>query len=226
MNTRTARTLRRITGEGASSRSSDSDSPISPFSDGSFQHHEHIRGAASSQLSSFPLSPGSTTTSPSDSTWYGGNTRTFEIGKPVSAFYQPAATRPELTLLTDVGRRYPGFPTPLSPTLNAKDMFPSPASDVGSWAMSPRAMSPVVRSLSPMSLDGSDMCGPSRRCNSHGYEHYASQMGLIDTIIAESTTQCGLASPPPTPPLGSLSPTSPTSPRAAIQKNRFGSTLR
>lgn len=225
LDTLTAQTLRRITGEGASPPSSDSDSPISPLSDGSFRHfpetNDHMRNLSHSQFSSLPNSFNSSTNSFPVSTQYGSSNSTFEIASPTSAIVQAAAPKPQLTLLTDVGRRYPGFPTPLSPTLSAKDLFPSPTSDAGSWVASPRVLSPGVRSLSPMSLDGSEMCGPSRRCNSHGYDHYAAGMGLIDSIIAQSSTGYGLMSPPQTPLLSPLSPTSPVSPRSAMMRNKF-----
>lgn len=38
----------------------------------------------------------------------------------------------KLSLLTDVGRRYPGYPSALSPSIDAKQLFPSPYSESGS----------------------------------------------------------------------------------------------
>lgn len=151
-----------------------------------------------------------------------------------SALPQPEAIRPALSLLTDVGRKYPGFPTPLSPTPSARKMFPTPISEFGSGAATPRMNSPAPRTTSPMSIDGSEMCGPSRRCDSHGYEHYASQMSLIDGILSSSNNQSEyyipsqLRSPSRAPSSSSRSitnPTSPTgpsrcvSPRTAMLKN-------
>lgn len=131
-------------------------------------------------------------------------------------------SRPNLTLLTDVSRRYPGFPTPLSPTLIAKELFPTPISDSGSSAVHFRAQSPAVRSVGPMSLDGSDMCGPSTRCMSHSYEHFAEQMGNIDSVLARGSSMSQLRSPSRARSTASMSPTSPQralSPRAGMLRN-------
>jgi hypothetical protein len=178
-----------------------------------------MRGVARSQHPSSPHSFDSSISSSLNSIQYRGSGTPFEVQGTQPYLSHPAATKPQLTLLTDVGRRYPGFPTPLSPTLSAKGLFPSPTSESESWAMSSRATSPALRSMSPMSLDGSEMCGPSRRCNSHGYEHYASQMGLIDGIISQNSINPGLISPPSTPPSGTLSHVILMSPRSAMSTN-------
>jgi len=159
------------------------------------------------------------------------------------------AQQAKLSLLTDVGRRYPGYPSPLSPTFDAKQLFPSPASESGSAVATPHAgspalqiESPAVRTASPMSVDGSEMCGPSRRCLSHGYEHYAATLGLVPnsesahnpawegmTFVAAarigSISPAQLRSPPGSQTGSSLSPTSPpraVSPRTAMLKNMVG----
>jgi hypothetical protein len=232
MDTLTAQTLRHITGEGASPHTSYSDSPINPISptspttDSSFYQlpttNDHMRGIARSRFPSFLHSFDSSINSFPTSTQDGGSGTPSEVGSPIFAPPQLAAAKPQLTLLTDVGRRYPGFPTPLSPTLSAKDLFPSPASDGGSWVGSPRAMNPAISTLSATSLDGSEMRGPSFRCSSHGYENHAVRMGLIDSILAQPITDYGLATPPPTPP---FSPTSPISPRTAMFESRLGRKL-
>jgi hypothetical protein len=235
LNTCTAQALRRVTGIGASPHTSDSGSPISPFATGRFQQlpgtNDHMRDVARSQHPSSPHSFDSSVSSSLNSIQYRGGGTPFEVQGPQPSLSYPAAMRPQLTLLTDVGRRYPGFPTPLSPTLSAKGLFPSPTSESESWvmsshattpalrSMSSRGTSPALRSTSPMSLDGSEMCGPSRRCNSHGYEHYASQMGLIDDIISQNSINPGLISPPSTPPSGTLSHAILMSPRSAISAN-------
>jgi hypothetical protein len=223
LNTCTAQTLRRITGIGASTHTSDSGSPISPFASDQFQQlpgtSDHMRDVARSQHPSSPHSFDSSIGSSLSSIQYGGSSTTFEIQNPQSALSHPAAIKPQLTLLTDVGRRYPGFPTPLSPTLGAKGLFPSPTAESESWVMSLHATSPALRSMTPMSLDGSEMCGPSRRCNSHGYEHYASQMGLIDGIVSQNNIDTDLFSPPSTPPSGTLSHAILMSPRSAMSTN-------
>jgi hypothetical protein len=149
------------------------------------------------------------------------------MGSLSAALPQPQAMRPNLSLLTDVGRKYPGFPTPLSPTMSAKDNHPTTVSEVEDRIATPRPLSPAVRTVSPMSIDGSEMCGPSRRCESHGYDHYAS-MGLIDNVLtsppsrdacrtpsASSRSITGFASPP-------ISPSRCISPRTAMLKKIAG----
>lgn len=60
-------------------------------------------------------------------------------------------------------RRFPGYPLPISPTEQEKSLFPSPT-----------CQSPDERSTfySLMSIDGSDMCGPSRHCTGHNFSKY------------------------------------------------------
>lgn len=229
LNPLNAQALRRITGEGASPRSNSSgNSPTSPFTSSAFHHlpaaDAHMRDEGCAQLPSYvPSLDGSAsgflTTVPRN-----GSKPVFNMGGAHATLPQPQAVRPTLSLLTDVGRKYPGFPTPLSPTLSAKQTFPSPGPETGSRASTPRPLSPAVRSVSPMSMDGSEMCGPSRRCDSHGYEHYASSMGLIDSVIAQNMQPF---SPPYSPSSSShsaVSPTSPTrclSPRSAMLRSMF-----
>lgn len=188
MNAITAQALRSITGEGSSTRNS---SPLSPFNSSNFHTHastNHVEPRLSIEASL-------------DSA---GNSPVFSMG----AFTPSETVRPNLSLLTDIGRKYPGFPTPLSPTPSAKEIYPTPTSE--------RAMSPVVRSASPMSIDGSEMCGPSRRCNSHGFQHYASTMGLIDSVIAQPSPQPQRFYTPPSTP--SQSPLRALSPRSTMLK--------
>ncbi|KAH7087794.1 peptidase family C78-domain-containing protein [Paraphoma chrysanthemicola] len=235
INALNAQALRRITAEGASTRSSSSNSPTSSFTNNTFSHlpvaDGHMRGEAYTQLPSFvPSLDGSPKPSvpmPQRS----GCGPVYNMGRLSATLPIPEAARPTLSLLTDVGRKYPGFPTPLSPTPSAKDLYPSPASEIGSDATTPRPNSPVVCSISPMSIDGSEMCGPSHRCQSHGFEHYMSNIGLIDNIIAHSkASDGGFQSPKsykdsPSPSSCSQSPISPTiplrvvSPRTAMLKS-------
>jgi hypothetical protein len=166
---------------------------MSPFASGGFHSHTsapHVEPRLSYAPSYAPSSLDGSTSSP---VWSLGALGPYDSG------------RPRLSLLTEIGRKYPGFPTPLSPTHSAKQVYPSP---------SDRAMSPAVRSVSPMSMDGSEMCGPSRRCNSHGYQHYASAMGLIDSIVAQPSPRHSPATytPPPTPARSSSNAFSPRSP--------------
>lgn len=71
----------------------------------------------------------------------------------------------KLSLLTEVGRRYPGYPSALSPTANAKQLYPSPDSETGSGLATPRPASPMSISMksaspaSPMSAGSANMQG-------------------------------------------------------------------
>lgn len=154
------------------------------------------------------------------------------------------AQRAKLSLLTDVGRRYPGYPSPLSPTCDAKQVFPSPPSETDNGIATPRPGSPVRRMASPMSIDGSEMCDPSRRCMSHGLDFYATMMNLkggLDTPnskagfnglafvpeakIGSLGNPTQLLSPPRSPTMSSPDETSPPcalSPRTAMLKNLVG----
>jgi hypothetical protein len=226
MNVLTAQALRRMTGEGASPRTSSRNSPTSPFTSSGFHHlpaaNAHFRDKAHTQLPSY-MPPYDSSMSDSLSTSHNnGSSPIFNMGGFSAPLPQPGSTRPNLSLLTDVGRKYPGFPTPLSPTPSAKELYPSPASEIGSRAATPRPLSPVVRSVSPMSLDGSEMCGPSRRCYSHGYEHYASNLNLIDTILTQDNANPNnatcLHSPPPSPQHTMSSPRS-LSPKTTMLKS-------
>jgi hypothetical protein len=218
INTLTAQALRRITGVGSFPQSSDSGSPTSHFTNSSFQHQPVIpadpRSNTCSQYSAIPAYDGSVSdllTGLHSET----NQPVFNMGGLGATLPRPEAQRPRLTLLTDVSRRYPGFPSPLSPTLSAKVLYPTPISDSGNGAAVPRVQSPAVHSIIPMSLDGSHMCGPSHRCVSHSYEHFAEQMGLIDSVLARSSNRHPMR-PPSRPSTPSLSHTSPTSPPRAL----------
>jgi hypothetical protein len=222
LNPLNAQALRRITGEGAMPRAASSNnSPTSPFTSGGFHHlpatNAHVGEEIHTQLPSYVPSLDGCSNSHLTTTQVGSPIPLYNTnGLPV-ALPQPQTTRPHLSLLTDVGRKYPGFPTPLSPTTGAKELWPSPVSELGRGTNTPRPLSPAVRSVSPMSIDGSEMCGPSRRCNSHGYEHYAASMGLIDSVIAQNKAG-GILTPPRSPSVASQSPTSPASPRTAMRR--------
>lgn len=126
--------------------------------------------------------------------------------------FESDSTRPNLTLLTDLGRRYPGFPTPLSPTLSARESYPTPISESGSTVATPYVRSPNAHFVSPASLDGSNAYEASPSHMLSGYDDFAEQLGNIDTILARSNgTPKGRSSSllPSTPPLTPGSPTSP-----------------
>ncbi|KAI0584316.1 Peptidase-C78 domain-containing protein [Pyrenophora tritici-repentis] len=212
MNTFTALALRRITSEGSSVGSNSSNystSPTSVFTNSSFQH---MPSAEYDRLPSWIGAFDGTTNGFHSTPQCTGSGPVFNMGAPNNALPLPSATKPHLSLLTDVGRKYPGFPTPLSPAMNAEEPYLSPSYGPGSGHMTPRAITPAGRTATPMSIDGSEMCGPSRRCESHGYSHFASQLGLIDNIVsrkplhstprtpsASSRNITGLASPPTSP---------------------------
>ena len=107
----------------------------------------------------------------------------FNMGSLSKSLPQPKALKPHLSLLTEVGRKFPGFPTPLSPTLSARELFPSPNSDVGGTPGTPCALSPGMCSISPGSIDGSERCSPSCRCGYHSYRQCASPMDSIDNVL-------------------------------------------
>ncbi|KAF2026638.1 DUF1671-domain-containing protein [Setomelanomma holmii] len=221
-----AQALRRITSEGASTRSSSSNSPTSPFTSSGFSHFPaadaHMSAESQARLPSYVPSLDGSIGVFTATTQRSGSGPVYNMGGLSAALLQPEMIRPNLSLLTDVGRKYPGFPTPLSPTLSAKELFPSPASEPGGGVPTPRASSlnspnsPAVRSVSPMSVDGSEMCGPLRHCLSHGFDHYVSSMGLIDSIISYGTRlDSSPASYSRSPSSCSQSPISPTSPPRA-----------
>ncbi|KAJ5037902.1 peptidase family C78-domain-containing protein [Bipolaris maydis] len=116
-----------------------------------------------------------------------GSGAVFNMGPFSTVLPQPTAVKPYLSLLTEVGRKYPGFPTPLSPTTSAKNLFPSPTSNSSIMSGTPRIPSSAITPASPMSIDGSEMCGPSHRCESHSYEHYGPQFDSIDCILNQQT---------------------------------------
>jgi hypothetical protein len=224
----TALALRRITGQGSSS-SSNNNSPSSPtsfFTNSSFQHvpaEEHDR------LPSWVGSLDGSSNGFVSVSQYGGSSPVYNMGALSAALPQPRAVKPQLSLLTDVGRKYPGFPTPLSPTLTARETYPSPASDAGGRVVTPSAMSNAVRSVSPISIDSPDTCWPSRCHEYQGYDQRRSQMGLIDNVLlgpqqtldgcrtpsASLRSATGLASPP-------TNPSRCVSPRTTMLKQMAG----
>jgi hypothetical protein len=225
MNALTAQALHRITGECASPSNSSSYSPTSPFTTGGFHHmaaaNTHIRDEACTQLPSYISSYDGSVGDNIVSLRGNGRSPVFSMGGLSTTLPQPGSARPKLSLLTDVGRKYPGFPTPLSPTISAKYLFPSPASATASRATTPRPFSPAVRSVSPMSIDGSEMCGPSRRCYSHGYDHYALSMGLIDGVVAQDKAYPNNLLSPPLSPRDRLSTPGCLSPKTTMLKSMF-----
>lgn len=75
-----------------------------------------------------------------------------------------------------------------------------------------------------MSINGSNMGGPSTSCLSHGYEQFPDQIGLIDSVIARSSSRAQLQSPRAlsTSPIIQTGPASPDralSPRAGMLRH-------
>ncbi|KAJ4303008.1 hypothetical protein N0V90_001899 [Kalmusia sp. IMI 367209] len=87
----------------------------------------------------------------------------------------PTTTQPhqaKLSLLTDVGRRYPGYPSALSPTFDAKQMFPSPVSESGTRTLSPQSSGRGLYTTSPISINEPQTYTPSHQYMSSGYGYY------------------------------------------------------
>ncbi len=144
---------------------------------------------------------------------------------------QTEAVKPKLSLLTDVGRKYPGFPTPLSPTLSAMRMFPSPMSDTCSEHAVHYSTCPTNRKVSQIGTDGSGL----QNFNSRKGEYYASQSDIVINRspmnsprsvsfgqLPDGPYTCN-PSTPPSSATATPSPRSPSlasnSPRAAMLKN-------
>ncbi|KAH7390462.1 peptidase family C78-domain-containing protein [Pyrenochaeta sp. MPI-SDFR-AT-0127] len=238
----TAHDLRCITGDGCSSRLKKCNSPASPFSSNSVQNlpaaDAHMRNEVNDQpLSFIPFLEESKSALPIPAKAEDSSTVLRRFSRQGSPLPQPVPIRPTLSLLTEVGRKYPGFPTPLSPTLSAKDMFPSPATESVGGAATSCANSPAYRTVSPVSVDESEMWEPYPHQDSHRYEKCALQMSLIDSVLSGHSQESCFhgASPqasslraPSVPPPSFVSPTSPTSPsrcvspRTAMLKNMVG----
>jgi hypothetical protein len=198
MNLVTAQALRRITGEGSSPGSSmfNSSSGSGSYSSGPWHQYtapslpgshsdRGMRSAASSRvpssMSSFDGSMGGIV--PASMSTSGHLNPVFDMEGKRSGLHPLATYKaqvPHLSLTAELGRRFPGYPGPLSPTGDAKVWYPSPASKCGSGIATPRVGIPAQiapQGESPMSIDGSSMCGPSRRCASHGHEVFMNVCG-------------------------------------------------
>lgn len=147
-----------------------------------------------------------------------------------------------LSLLTDVGRRYPGYPSPLSPTTDAKQLFPSPVVQTGPTIDIFHGRNPASGSTNPTSTDGSETGRQSRCYPYHGYEDYLSATSRAShaeqsvsprkpawnrlSFVPEAKMgQMPLYSPPQSPSTSSpspLSPSQPISPRTAMLKSMVG----
>ncbi|CAI6333783.1 unnamed protein product [Periconia digitata] len=173
-----AHTLRSITGEGASSGAGSHIGTGSSFSGGFLHQYRNNPSHQPTGDTLYDLYPPtkqgtsmhfSISQMPSFSSIDGmmlatGNLSTLDCVGLYSQHHAMATTNMQQQVnfprLTEVGRRCPGYPTPLSPTLDAKGVFPSPASEAGSNVANTSNTPRDARSFSPMSIDGSDMCGP------------------------------------------------------------------
>ncbi|KAH7553148.1 hypothetical protein BM1_08121 [Bipolaris maydis] len=221
MDALTSQALRRITGLGSSVGSSNGSSPKSPTSFFTCSSSRHTLATEHDGLPSWGLALDGTANSLTSSSQPTGSGAVFNMGPFSTVLPQPTAVKPYLSLLTEVGRKYPGFPTPLSPTTSAKNLFPSPTSNSSIMSGTPRIPSSAITPASPMSIDGSEMCGPSHRCESHSYEHYGPQFDSIDCILNQQTRSRprtpsayhnSIVSPP-------LSPSHYPSPRTGMLEN-------
>lgn len=129
------------------------------------------------------------------------------------------SNKPRLSLLTDIDKKYPGFPTSLSPTLSAKKWFPSPLSESDSGVRTPFPALSEANSTSPTSIrDGASRC---RSRDDLRYDHMAS----IDNIIKqdlqglESEIDHGGFSTESSP--SDCPPCRVTSPRTALARSSF-----
>lgn len=212
----TAQALRRITGVGASPPDSASGSPTSFFTNKPFDHQPVIPADPQPSFCG-PNATFPTFDNPSDRI---SAAIDWESRQPIadvgSSDTASKMARPNLTLLTDVGRRYPGFPTPLSPTLSAKETYPTPTSNSESRAPTPHLQSPMTPLASPMSLDGSSSCAPPAHRAPYGYDHFAEQMSNIDSVLDRSSISCSTRMASQSPSVRSLSPRSPASGQQAL----------
>ncbi|KAF2715293.1 DUF1671-domain-containing protein [Pleomassaria siparia CBS 279.74] len=256
MNPLTAQALRRITGEGSTSPTSSFSSSNESFTGKSFQPHSptSMRGfdsCVSSRKTSFmssfdgSQSIGGAFGIPAHEDMYSSVLKMYGLHMAPSHSDVGKLQPNPLSLMTELGRRFPGYPSPLSPTGDAKTWYPSPISECGTGVITPQAASPTPQFGSPMSMDGSEMCGPSRRCASHGYEMFFNQCdpnlsrtGTSRPIGAPPLSSCSVVSdnrgdpycPPDcvatrSPSVNSISPMSPprtVSPRTAMLKNMVG----
>ncbi|PVI02794.1 DUF1671-domain-containing protein, partial [Periconia macrospinosa] len=212
----TAQVLRRITGEGAShgARSSTVSSLSTSLhhsgDNGSHLpidlHHHHGLHHPGNHVASTSCPPAVGSALPI----FDGHSSGIVLPLNCIGTYPPyhvdtlnAEQPTRLSTLTDVGRRYPGYPTPLSPTCDAKQFFPSPASDAGDTFIKPSVGCPFSRTCTPMSVDGSHM-----RCDQPSANTMTPNNALHSLPLEVSTLS---PSPPSSPTLAS--------PRAAMLKN-------
>jgi hypothetical protein len=200
----TAQALRRITSEGSTSSTASStyDSMIGssgsiPFRSAS-SIHTRFNSRINSQCASYIyLQDGSSNSPPMTPSSL--NPLLDKIGMHIGEHARLSRSTKK--------RRFPGYPSPRSPSADAKVWFPSPSSECPSGQV-------THRPATPMSVDGSSMCGPSYRCNSHSYSRYDN----IHEACAASSVRCSSTTSPT--PASPASPGRVMSPRTAMLKNK------
>jgi hypothetical protein len=248
-----AQELRRITGEGTSPPTSAISATSGGSSGSGLPNHsvnqlstniESMHSAASSRVASlhsnFDGVHGSAQVRPDASPMVPVLNM---IGMHTQQVPETKGRKPVLYLQVPQGKRYPGYPTPVSPTTRAMQLYPSPATEASNSFTTPQAGS-------PMSIESPEIGGPWGYHESHGFEHnidkFAPHSGCSNGgntgSPQRSTTSTGqnieyvnhakvggmsLAFPRRSPsPATTISPTSPPrvkSPRNAMLKSTFGS---
>jgi hypothetical protein len=263
MDPHTAQALRRITGKSSSPGPSMFNSSGGPGSYTSFLSHQYTTPSASASPNVRGIRSIASSRNPSHFTSLDGSISgpgAFNSNNTTGCFRQVPVEEdimdllgmhavpqvnasnnqaPSIFLMTELGRRFPGYPSPLSPAGNAKVWYPSPVSDI----LTPRDPAPsALQSVSRMSIDNSSICDPSRRCVSPSYELFTNTFGSNTfgnghpnpigtkapscysfTFGGKGDPGCPLSrTTTPTPSASSTSPISPpraVSPRTAILKN-------
>lgn len=243
MNPLTAQALRRITGEGASPPSVAPSNSNETYLSESLNHSvgelsSNIQGMRnSSRLSSLMSSYDGSQTGPTLVAEYSAMQPVLDMtGMHPTQHYGLKRGQSGLSVQVPQGpkKKYPGYPSPISPTPTAKVLYPSPDSETGSELPTPPPASPV--SMAMREGTGST---PGRV--PLGYEYYANSQTINQTgygainnarpgpnLEFVTEAKCGgasLTSPPRsgTPsPASPNSPNRPISPRTAMLKNVFG----
>lgn len=246
----TAQALRRITSEGASSylsSSSHSGSLSASWNNRSF----HQPPTGSHNLASITHKRHISLMSSLDGTMPSTKGMMFDRGgaglAPVLDMVGMHTASPyqlNQSLFTDVGRhRYPGYPSPTSPTFDAKQLFPSPNSETGSGIVTPRPDSPTASFITPWyetNVDKSNVANHPRRFSpvsavtntvttevgTWAEEHQKWGYGnmtlvpeaRIGGVPARTFPTCSSSRSPSVASLSPTSPVGPDSPRTAMLK--------
>lgn len=252
MNPLIAQSLRQITGEGAPSPTP----PISASSDSSSSSGLFNQSVA--QMSTDGKNMQSTASSRATSLMSHFDSKHISVQADpdtspidpvlnmIGMHVQPSSIRkdrtPGLYVQIPQTKRYPGYPTPVSPTSAAMQLYPSPTAEAGNTFAMPQGGSPA-------SIEDFGICNPFRHRESFGFDHILVQPTSCNDRIdcnntrspRQSTTLTGQSieyvgqakvggmslavSPRSASPATTISPTSPQgtkSPRNAMLKSMFG----